>query len=197
MSPHVKSFKLCSSCRARQRLRKSSVKLHTTDNGEAIPGTSKLGKINMKKRYLVLIILFLLLIWYGEKRKFYEVSTGNWITIWKTYGGRCFLIPGKYYGVWPPSNDVLEIKTGTDLTLFFSSELPQVVGYRTPKKVRVKNSNSSKIQFYHYEEDPTRFDSLFYFTADSPGKKVRNTTEMMVIYSADDVVIDKNGNKLK
>ena len=130
----------------------------------------------MKKRYFVLIILILLLIWYGEKRKFYKASSGNWITVWKTYGGHCFLISGKYYGVWPPSDNVLEIKTGTDLTLFFSSELPQVAVYRTPKKVRVKSHDPSKMRFYHYEDDTIRFDSLFYFRADSSVKKVRTPT---------------------
>ncbi len=44
-------------------------------------------------------IIGILFIWYDQSRSFFKATNGEYITMWKRYGGTCYLIPGKYYGI--------------------------------------------------------------------------------------------------
>lgn len=81
--------------------------------------------------FLVLVSVFLL--WMGQRRTFLCIGEGRCVTVWKTYGNKCYLIPGKYYGliepmrshattsnialvgfIWPSDPDILLLSSGTD-----------------------------------------------------------------------------------
>lgn len=50
--------------------------------------------------FIALVSAFLL--WLGQRRTFLCVGDGRCVTVWKTYGNKCYLVPGKYYGVTEP-----------------------------------------------------------------------------------------------
>jgi hypothetical protein len=82
----------------------------------------------MKKMILFFFIVILLLFgWYGESRKFFCLEDGKCITVWKTYNNVCYVIPGKYYGLWAPSNNFIKTSNLNELTIFFTDELPNTL----------------------------------------------------------------------
>lgn len=63
------------------------------------------------KRLIVSIAILVSLVFYYQldyKRHFVSnTSKTKFITIWQRLGNRCFIIPGKYYGVFSPSDNFI------------------------------------------------------------------------------------------
>ena len=85
------------------------------------------------KRLMLYFSIFTLLImgWYGESRSFYCLDNGKCITVWKTYNNVCYIIPGKYFGILKPSKNVIESSNNNNLTIYFTSELPDAFVYKS------------------------------------------------------------------
>jgi hypothetical protein len=59
----------------------------------------------MKRLLLIFsILIIVVLIWYGESRKFFCLNNSKCVTVWKTYNNVCYIVPGKYYGLIKPSS---------------------------------------------------------------------------------------------
>lgn len=56
-------------------------------------------------------MFFALLIYYQLDYKRHFISNTDktkYFTIWCRYGNNCYIVPGKYYGVFPPSNNYIK-----------------------------------------------------------------------------------------
>ncbi|MBL0743491.1 hypothetical protein [Chryseolinea lacunae] len=103
----------------------------------------------MKKSILGILLISIPLIWYGESRKFFRLTNGNYVTLWKTYGNLSFIIPGKYYGIVFPGRSHIETsnvnfisiyqrKNSRD-TLFFESRYDTKINNATPNEPVLAN----------------------------------------------------------
>lgn len=151
----------------------------------------------MKKVLLtVLVILILLLAWYGESRKFFCLGGGRCITVWKTYNNTCYVIPGKYYGLFKPTENFIQTTNTNSLTIFFTNQLPNAVIYRSDQAVKITNDNKSKITFYDYQSDAIKFDSLLYLPNAKKNKDIKKDVGLIDVFIHDNYAIDKDGKKL-
>lgn len=104
-------------------------------------GTKILKKV-MKIVGIFLLIVIVFLVWFDQSRSFYCLTSGDCVTVWKRLGNKCYVIPGKYYGVFKPSSSFIETTNSQYLTLYFTDELPE--------KIVVRNQGSSKSQHGGY-----------------------------------------------
>lgn len=117
----------------------------------------------MKKGLLFFIIVFLIaIIWFGESRSFYCLGNGNCVTIWKTYNNRSYIIPGRYYGLFRPSDQYIQSSNTNEIIIFFSEELPAAFVFHSSEDVKVYNGKKTQFTFYDYTTDTTRFNKIFY-----------------------------------
>lgn len=52
---------------------------------------------------LIAVILFFIaafLVWFDLSRAFYCLSDDKCVTVWKRLGNKCYVVPGKYYGIY-------------------------------------------------------------------------------------------------
>ena len=65
-----------------------------------------------KKLYLLILLIAVLLTSYyytGYRRFFISDRTGEkHITVWTSFNNRCYVIPGKYYSPFKPSDNYIE-----------------------------------------------------------------------------------------
>jgi hypothetical protein len=85
----------------------------------------------MKKIAIGITIIALPLIWFAESRKFFLLTDGTHVTVWKTYGNVSFILPDNYYGIFPRGNYIktsnintisIYKKSGSSDSIFFSSQ---------------------------------------------------------------------------
>ncbi len=115
----------------------------------------------MKKTILFFFVVILFLfVWYGESRKFFCLKDGNCITVWKTYNNVCYIIPGKYYSLWAPSNNFIKTSNLNELTIFFTDELPNTFIVQSKEKLKVYNKEGCV--FLDYNLDSARLKKILY-----------------------------------
>lgn len=140
-------------------------------------------------------LVVIILIWYGESRKFYCLDNGRCITVWKTYNNVCFIVPGKYYGIIKPSSNHIETSNINLVTIFYSTELPKTLIIRPGLGVEIINRDTNEVVLYNYETDTARFNKLL-FTPDRNGSELKRDVRLMNIDIHENYALDKDGKKL-
>lgn len=120
----------------------------------------------MKKsiKMLFLILLFGLPIWYGETRSFECSDKGKCVTVWKTYGNTCYVIPGKYYGLLAPSsgeNYIKTVNTSIGVGLIWVQGTKMVLAQIDSDSQIVNNNNHDKETIINYNINKQYNDSLY------------------------------------
>ena len=103
-------------------------------------------------KYLVVFVLILfVLTWYGESRSFYVLAKNKPITIWKTYGNKCFIVFGKYYGLCPPEKDYIKTTNSNALTIIVDdrSDIDFVVSNDYNAIVFI-DSSTVQVKYFEY-----------------------------------------------
>lgn len=115
------------------------------------------------KKILIYIALpiTVLVCWLGESRKFYCIDN-RCITVWKTYGGTCYVIPRKYYGLIAPHDNFIKTQNTGDITIFWSKELPNHIIFTSDRAYSAINHDTAKMIILPYETDKRKYDSIFY-----------------------------------
>ncbi|WP_419495441.1 hypothetical protein [Chryseobacterium bernardetii] len=121
------------------------------------------------KRILKAFIIFatiigMLFLWYDQSRSFFKATNGESITMWKRYGGTCYLISGKYYGVTKPKDGYIETSNRSYLTLYYSNKLPNFILLRKESNYDYKayNSIDKKYFFEDYTSNKERYKPIIY-----------------------------------
>jgi len=70
-------------------------------------------------KYLMGLVaaLICLCVLYAEHRKIIRLREGSFITIWKTIGGKCYIMPYRYLGLLYPPNDYIETRNDNVLAI--------------------------------------------------------------------------------
>ncbi len=119
----------------------------------------------MSKIIFITIIAFLLIlmVWFGEKRKFYPISNTTSITVWKTYNNISFIIPGKYYGIFPPEEGFIKTSNTNLITIYISKLLPNTFIYQVAEKIERNDIHETQtIKFKDFDKDKIRYVTNFF-----------------------------------
>lgn len=146
--------------------------------------------------FFLSVVIILLFIWYGESRKFFCFDDGKCLTVWKTYNNVCYIIPGKYYGMFKPSKNFIKSSNTDNLTIFFTSELPNVFIYKSEHDLKVNNSNKDEFIFYDYNSDIKKFDRIIYTPNAKKNNDIRDKVRLIDLFIQDNYALDKDGKKL-
>jgi hypothetical protein len=117
------------------------------------------------KVFVILIaVLGALFVWYDQSRSFFKATNGQYITMWKRYGGTCYLIPGKYYGITKPKDGYIETSNLGYLTVYYSDKLPHLILLSKESNYDYKSSNpiNKKYLFEDYISNKEKYKPIIY-----------------------------------
>lgn len=122
----------------------------------------------MKKIFKILIVLVCviagLFLWFDQSRTFFKATNGEYITMWKRYGGTCYLIPGKYYGITKPKDGYVETSNLGYLTVYYSDKLPNLILLNKESNYDYKSFNpiNKKYLFEDYALNNGKYKPIIY-----------------------------------
>lgn len=150
------------------------------------------------KRFLLYLTIFVAVvaIWYGESRKFFCLDNGTCVTVWKTYNNVCYIIPGRYYGIIKPSDNFIESSNNNFLTIYFTSELPNALIYKSEQALKIKNTDKDKLVFYDYNSNIQRFDSILYAANAKRNNDIKDNARLIGVFVGENYALDKGGKHL-
>jgi hypothetical protein len=126
---------------------------------------------NMKMIYVAIAFLVGGFIMFGQYRKFYCLLDGRCVTVWKRIGGTCFIIPGKYFGVFRPSTGYIKTTNDNNATIYWKKTLPSKIIVRIDPitkyeiingspETTIEDFNNNKVAYLNYilyPEGPAKF----------------------------------------
>jgi hypothetical protein len=150
------------------------------------------------RRALIFFSIFgsLILLWYGESRKFFCLDNGSCVTVWKTYNNVCYIIPGRYFGLITPSDNFIKSSNNNFLTIYFTNELPNALIYKSEQTVDVKNGHKNEYTFYDYNSDTQKFDSLLYIANAKKNNDIKGNAGLIDVIVGEYYALDKRGKHL-
>ncbi|UIR55921.1 hypothetical protein LZQ00_16870 [Sphingobacterium sp. SRCM116780] len=112
------------------------------------------------KLFIIFFVVVSCLLGYDQTRSFYEISEGNYITVWKRLGGKCYIVFDKYYGIIKPS-DWVETTNSNAITIIksLSTEFDYALSNDHGESVSINSTR--KIDYYEYESR-SRFVNKYY-----------------------------------
>lgn len=123
-------------------------------------------------------------VWYGESRKFVLLPNGKYITVWKTYNNNCYLIVGRYYGLFQPSLGHSYIKTtntSSGIDLIWTKDSDTIIAQADSGSVFF-NSLSTKGQITDYNLNKLHNDSVYtYFDTKLKVKRYKENVNLKSI----------------
>jgi hypothetical protein len=146
--------------------------------------------------FYLAILIAVAMIWYGESRKFFCLDNGKCVTVWKTYDDVCYIIPGRYYGIFRPSDNFIQSSNTNFLTIYFTGELPNLLVYKSEEPLKVSNTNKHKWIFYDYKSNIQKFDSILYVANAKRNNDIKSNARLMDIFNQENYALDKNGKHL-
>lgn len=99
---------------------------------------------------IILIFLLLIVIW-DQKRSFYQLSDNQNITVWKRWGGKCYITFDKYYGIFTPSDFIMTPNNNALTIIYDNSSNEYVISNDFNKKVKI-NLPDKKIKYFEYAQ---------------------------------------------
>ena len=148
----------------------------------------------MSKVWFLVIGVILLIVWFGEDRSFYTTGNGKYVTVWKTYGNTCYVIPGKYYGLTKPSKRTHIQSTNTAMiSLLWNERLDTI--FMSSSKATVFNFPSSEVFILDYEANSKAVDNIYTYLEDNK-RKVKKNAQYISLMIEENYATDQNGKKL-
>lgn len=127
----------------------------------------------------VMIIFCVLYVAIDQSRSFYKLEEGKEVTVWKRIGGKCYVVPYKYYGVIKPSSCAIEtVNTGGVTLIWYNGRL--IVNTDSEKKI-IKGGDCI-LEDYMNNEDEN--DSIFLWN-DNGTNKLKSDLKYLSIYILD------------
>lgn len=144
----------------------------------------------MKKGGLIVIaFLILALMTFIEKRNFFKIGD-NYITLWKNNYDSCYIIWGKYYGLFSPYNGYIKSSNTNYITIYIMNKIPKIVVYKSDQHVIVKNAD---IFFEKFEDKSEMFHSLIYENNRHTFKDLKKGTNALIIVVKEGYAINEKG----
>lgn len=103
--------------------------------------------------YLIFIVSFLFyVVYFLEKREYYYFQSGNkCITVWKQFGGQCFIINEEYMGVFSPQDNYVKTSNNNSITIIIdpTSKYDMIIVNNYGQDVAI-NSSNKRIDYYPF-----------------------------------------------
>ena len=109
---------------------------------------------------VVLLVVVVAVVWWEQSRSFYCFSDAKCITIWKRSNGFCYIILGKYYGLFRPSDAYIKTSNDNALTIIVDDRTGYVIANDYGGEVRLKLSGQ-QVKFYNYDERDVFVDKYY------------------------------------
>ena len=106
-------------------------------------------------------IIGALFIWYDQSRSFFKAINGEYITMWKRWGGTCYLIPGKYYGITKPNGNYIETKNISSGDFIWNDKDLKYVLFSGGENCKIVNNDPTKVKIINYLEEKQKNDSVY------------------------------------
>jgi|SRR5699024_7750468 len=106
---------------------------------------------------LLLIAIGLIII--DQTRSFYCLERGKCITVWKQLGNKCYIIPGKYYGLFKPDNAYIKTTNTNLITVIWQNNHSILIDSYV--KVEIFNQFSGSVVIRLYNNEKILNDSLY------------------------------------
>ncbi|EHQ41253.1 hypothetical protein [Myroides odoratus] len=127
----------------------------------------------------LVIILGVTYLTIDQNRSFYKLEEGKEITVWKRIGGKCYVIPYRYYGISKPLNCYIETRNTESFTLlWYRGKL--IADIDTESKI----VNKKDCNLENYNDNKIKNDSLFLWN-DRGRFKLRSDLNYLSVYILD------------
>ena len=130
---------------------------------------------------LICLALAIPAIWYGESRRFFCLSNGRCLTVWKTYNNVCYIVPGKYYGLVRPADGYMQCSNTNLITFYFSSDLPGAIIFESGYEVKIHEVALNQIKFYDFSIDTSRYLKLLYLPNAKRSSDLKPDAELILV----------------
>ena len=118
------------------------------------------------------------------------------ITVWKTYSNKCYIIPGRYFGILKPFRNYIETTNTNDFTAYYSLDMPHALVFKARENYNIVNEDKDTILITSYDMNIEKFDSIFYIKGAKNINELRNNVSLIDLYIQEDYAMDKHGQKL-
>ncbi len=136
----------------------------------------------------ILFMAIILIIW-DQKRSFYCLSDSQCITVWKRFGNKCYIIPGKYYGIFKPSSSYVKTTNMNSVTVIWKNNNSLLIDAK--KNVEAINKFSDSISIELYSKERNKNDSLYTYI-ENHYRKYKLKTTYLSINIEENYITDKN-----
>ncbi|MBC6610712.1 hypothetical protein H8B15_07245 [Hymenobacter sp. BT507] len=143
------------------------------------------------KTLLIIVAIFLAIpFWYIESRNIYHVGGKN-ITVWKTVGNACYIMPCAYFDIFAPNNDYVEImNTNMDVVIAWDKEASDtIMVYSYDKRI---NINSRKVKFILVSQEDLE-EKIYEKKENGLKSKLKKNIELVSVHAFESWANDKNG----
>jgi hypothetical protein len=153
----------------------------------------------MVKNFLIaiitLVIIFFIIVYlynWDQSRSIYCLTPEKCITVWKRLGGKCFIIPEKYFGRKRPTGAYIKTTNTDRLDVIWKNDNSILVN---SKENAIYLQSTSKMRIKLYQEDKDVYDSLYTFL-DGSYRKYREGVNFLSVDVKENYVRDNKGQKV-
>lgn len=75
----------------------------------------------MKKLLIFVLCIIALVVTWKQYRHFYQVGNTT-LTVWKKWGGYCYITPYKYWGIYAPENNYIKMLNFGHVNIFINKD---------------------------------------------------------------------------
>ncbi len=134
----------------------------------------------MKKIIFVFVLFFIaIIIWLFECRKFYFLGDENCVTVWKTFGGKCYIIPYRYYGVFKPNGSYIVTTNNANIDMIWMDKSDSIIFLSNGKYIIV-NDLKYKKKIIDYNNNVNYFNKLFIEASGSYNRYKKNVNVISI-----------------
>jgi len=145
----------------------------------------------IKNISLFLLLIAVVLIVLDQKRSFYCLSNNRCVTVWKRLGNKCYVIPGKYYGIFEPTDDYVKTTNTNSITIIWLDDNSWLIDANKNVEIFNDSTNSALIQLYN---NKTSYNDSLYTYFDGKYQKYKRNVNFISIDIKENYVLDKSSN---
>lgn len=152
-------------------------------------------RVVLKSVMWIIIFILICFFYVDQSRNFYCLSNNNCITVWKRIGGKCYVLPYKYYSFFKPDDNFITIPTNdypTDLIFENDVNYIKIVVDRFKEDFEIVNNSRDKYIIINYNDFEDEFDSIYTFK-EGHYRKYKEEVIFLSINLKEGYVSDRNG----
>lgn len=111
---------------------------------------------------ILLVLITLILVVFDQSRSIYCLAESKCVTVWKRLGNKCYIIPGKYYGIFKPSDNFVFTTNTNAITIIAvdSTSVDYAIYNDFGKEIELNFSNYN-VKYYPLNERDSFIDNYY------------------------------------